>query len=182
LKIGQHGLRRAVFLDRDGVLNRAIMRNGEPCAPTTLAEFELLPGAAASLARLHGFQLIVVTNQSGVARRTLSVEDLFQMHARLRHELHVDHVYCCTHDELQGCACRKPKPGLLRTAAHRLDLSLADSFMVGDRWQDIEAGYLAWCTTVFIDFGYALPRPKADATVRSLSEAVDWILSQTGDK
>jgi D-glycero-D-manno-heptose 1,7-bisphosphate phosphatase len=171
-------LRRAVFLDRDGVLNRAIMRNGEPCAPRTLDEFEILPGVAGELGRLHEFALIVVTNQSGVAYGRLKTSTLDAMHAQLFNGLPIDDIYTCRHIDEDYCVCRKPKPGMLLKAAYWHKLALFNSFIIGDRWQDVEAGYLAGCRTVFLDRDYTNAiKPTADATVRSLGEAVDWILT-----
>lgn len=176
------GLRRAVFLDRDGVINRPIVRDGKPFAPTTEADLHLLPGVAEALGRLRaaGFRLVVVTNQPEVARGTLAREVLDGMHARLGSELPIDDFRVCPHDEADGCECRKPKPGLLQAAARESGLSLEESFMVGDRWRDVDAGRRAGCTTIFIDWGYDEQAPDSpDAVVRSLHEAADWILSRT---
>jgi D-glycero-D-manno-heptose 1,7-bisphosphate phosphatase len=175
-------LQRAVFLDRDGVINAATIRNGKPYPPATLAELEILPGVPGALARLRdaGFRLIVVTNQPDVARGTQSRAVVDAMHARLAALLPLDEFRVCPHDDGDGCACRKPKSGLLEAAARDGGVSLAGSFMVGDRWRDVEAGRNAGCTTVFIDCDYREQRPDgADATVGSLPEAVDWILSRS---
>lgn len=175
------GVRRAVFLDRDGVINRAIVRDGRPFAPVTLDELELLPDVRDPLDRLRGagFRLVVVTNQPEVARGTLSREALSRMHDRLAAELPLDDFRICPHDEADGCDCRKPKAGLLEAAARDADLSLSLSYMVGDRWRDVEAGRRAGCTTIFVDRGYDEPRPDSpDAIVGSLREAADWILSR----
>src|SRR5262245_14689292 len=98
-------VRRAVFLDRDGVLNRAVIRDGKPFAPRTVEELELLPGVPEALARLHeaGFRLVVVTNQPDIARGTLTVAALGQMHARLFATLPIDDVRVCPHDDRDGC-------------------------------------------------------------------------------
>jgi D-glycero-D-manno-heptose 1,7-bisphosphate phosphatase len=171
--------RRAVFLDRDGVINRAIVRDGKPYPPERIEDLEILPGVREALARLRdaGFRLVVVTNQPDVARGTQRREVIDAMHASLAAALPLDEFRVCDHDDRDGCACRKPKPGLLEDAARDAGVSLHDSFMVGDRWRDIEAGKLAGCTTVFIDRQYAERRPDGpDATVASLPEAADWIL------
>ena len=176
------GLRRAVFLDRDGVINAPIVREGRPFAPTAAAEVHVLPGVADALARLReaGFHLVVVTNQPEVARGTLSREVLDGMHARLASLLPLDDFRVCPHVDEDACECRKPKPGLLEAAAREDGLSLADSFMVGDRWRDVEAGRRAGCATVFIDWAYDEKRPDSpDAIVQSLHEAAGWILSRT---
>jgi D-glycero-D-manno-heptose 1,7-bisphosphate phosphatase len=173
--------RRAVFLDRDGVINRAVVRDGKPFPPATETDLEVLPGVAEALARLRtaGFRLVVVTNQPDVARGTQRRDVIDRMHARLAALLPIDEFQVCDHDDGDGCACRKPAPGLLQAAARTGGLSLRDSYMVGDRWRDVEAGRRAGCTTVFIDRGYDEPRPdRPDAVVHSLPEAADWILSQ----
>jgi D-glycero-D-manno-heptose 1,7-bisphosphate phosphatase len=174
-------VRRAVFLDRDGVINRALVRDGKPFPPATAAELEVLPGVAGALARLRaaGFRLVVVTNQPDVARGTQRREVIDGMHRRLAAELPIDEFRVCDHDDRDECACRKPKAGMLEAAARDAEISLADSFMVGDRWRDVEAGRRAGCATVFIDWGYDERRPEdPDAVVGSLTEAADWILSR----
>ena len=175
------GCRRAVFLDRDGVVNRPVVRDGKPYPPTRVEEVELLPGVSEALVRLHraGFRLIVVTNQPDVARGTQQRGVIDAMHARLASALPIDEFRVCDHDDSDECACRKPKAGMLEAAARESGLSLPASFMVGDRWRDVEAGRRAGCTTIFVDWGYRERRPeRPDATVRSLPEATDWILSR----
>jgi len=174
-------VRRAVFLDRDGVINRAIVREGRPYPPATAAELEILPGVEDALVRLRaaGFRLVVVTNQPDVARGTQRREEIDAMHVRLADALPIDEFRVCDHDDPDGCDCRKPKPGLIEGAAREGAISLADSYMVGDRWRDIEAGQRAGCATIFIDRGYHERRPEnADAVVGSLPEAADWILTR----
>ncbi len=171
-------MRRAVFLDRDGVLNRAPVRAGRPQSVTRLEEVEVLPGVPEALARLRegGFALIVATNQPDVARGRLSRDAVEAIHHLLRRQLPIDDIRVCYHDDAEGCACRKPKPGMLLAAAQDFGIDLARSFMVGDRWRDIEAGRRAGCRTVFIDYRYAEPRPEAfDFATDSLLSAGDWI-------
>ena len=174
-------VRRAVFLDRDGVINRAVVRDGRPYPPASDAELEVLPGVPEALARLRdaGFRLVVVTNQPDVARGTQRRDVIDRMHERLRAELPIDEFRVCDHDDADRCACRKPNPGMLEAAARDAGLSLSESFMVGDRWRDIEAGRRAGCAVIFIDRGYHERRPDdPDAIVGSLPEAVDWILNR----
>lgn len=174
-------MRRAVFLDRDGVLTRSEVRDGKPYAPRRLDAFELLPGVAESLAELQreGWLLIVVTNQPDVATGKLEPAVLEAMHARLREWLPLDDIRTCAHVDADACHCRKPLPGMLADAAHDFGIDLAASFMVGDRWRDIGAGKSAGCRTVFIDHGYAEAlRDAPDLTVRSLPEAARLILQQ----
>ncbi|HKE97251.1 MAG TPA: HAD-IIIA family hydrolase, partial [Povalibacter sp.] len=177
----RHAARRsAVFLDRDGVLNRAVVRDGRPYSPGSLAEFHILPGVREALQALkaRGYPLIVVTNQPDVARGDASRTLADAIHAQLRAQLPVDAVFACFHDDNANCACRKPKPGLLLEAAQAYDIDLRASFLVGDRWRDIEAGQSVGCTTFFIDAGYAETRPtRYDHKVASLAEARDIILA-----
>jgi len=172
---------RAVFLDRDGVINRAVIRDRRPHSPAGPGDLELFPDVGESLVRLRdaGYRLVVVTNQPNVARGIQSREVIDAMHQVLMRALPLDEIRVCPHDDADGCACRKPAPGLLLSAARETGLDLAGSFMIGDRWRDVEAGRQAGCRTVFIDWGYDEPRPRRpDFTASSLTEAVDWILSQ----
>jgi D-glycero-D-manno-heptose 1,7-bisphosphate phosphatase len=168
----------AVFLDRDGVINRAIVRDGRPYAPTRVEDLEVLPGVHEALARLKaaGFALIVITNQPEVARGSLTVQTLQTMIDHLSARLPLDEFRVCCHDDADGCECRKPKAGLL-TRSPLYDLSR--SVVVGDRWRDIEAGRRAGCrAAVLIDYGYDEGHTtEPDVRLRSLSEAADWILS-----
>jgi len=170
--------RRAVFLDRDGVLNRAIVRTGRPYPPRSMDEVQILPGVEEACRRLHaaGFLLIMVTNQPDVASGTQTRVAVDAMNAALRARLALDDVRVCPHDDADDCPCRKPRPGLLCAAAREWHVDLAASVMVGDRWRDIEAGRAAGCRTVFIDYGYAERRPGGeDVVVASLIDAVPWI-------
>ena len=174
-------MRRAVFLDRDGVLNKAYVRNGKPYSPNTIEEMIIVPDAAEALDRLrrHGFRLIVATNQPDIARGRVPRERVDAMNAHLRNELPLDAVEMCIHDDADECDCRKPKPGLLLHAARRDGISLAESFMVGDRYRYIEAGHGAGCRTILVGDGYGEAfKVRPDAIVSTLTEAADWILQQ----
>jgi D-glycero-D-manno-heptose 1,7-bisphosphate phosphatase len=175
-------LTRAVFLDRDGVLNAAIVRDGKPYPPHSLDQLVITPEASGSLARLRaaGFLLIVVTNQPDLARGTQTPEALEQIHNALRSAMPLDAIYVCDHDAVDGCECRKPKPGMIHAAARDFEIDLTSSFLIGDRWRDIDAGAQAGCRTVLLDFGYRERGPDAtpDAVVASLAGAVDWILTK----
>ncbi len=171
--------RPAVFLDRDGVVNRAVLREGRPYPPADASSLELLPGVRAACTALKdaGFLLLVVTNQPDVARGTQGLETVEAIHGTLRSLLPLDDIYVCPHDDADACDCRKPAPGLLVRAAAAWDVDLATSYMVGDRWRDVEAGQRAGCRTVFVDRGYAERRPDAaDHTAEGLEEAAQWIL------
>jgi D-glycero-D-manno-heptose 1,7-bisphosphate phosphatase len=170
---------RAVFLDRDGVLNNAPVRDGKPGQPQGVADLVILPGVeeACESLRAAGFMLVVVTNQPEIMRGTITRESVDAVNRRLEELLPLDEIVVCAHDDADGCECRKPKPGMLLDAARRHGLELRKSFLVGDRWRDIGAGQAAGCRTVFIDRGYDERRPESpDATVRDLTEAAAWIL------
>jgi D-glycero-D-manno-heptose 1,7-bisphosphate phosphatase len=171
--------RRAVFLDRDGVLVVPEFRSGRSFAPVRLDSYQFYPEAASALARLKAadYLLVVVTNQPDVGKGLISVETIDEMHARLRRAMPVDAILACFHDQAEKCNCRKPKPGMLFEAAEELRIDLAESYMVGDRASDVEAGAAAGCRTVFIDLDYIEKKPAAPTyTARSITEAVDFIL------
>ena len=173
--------RRAVFLDRDGVLNAVVVRDGRPYPPQSEEDLLLLPGVseACQVLRDAGYLLIMVTNQPDIARGTVSADIVTSINDRLQRELSLDGVSVCPHDG-DGCDCRKPKPGLLLEAANRLGIDLGASYMVGDRWRDTEAAQNAGCFAVFIDYGYREERPKPPYhRVTSLREAASWIIGQT---
>lgn len=169
-------MKPAVFLDRDGVLNRAIVRDGKPHPPASLAELEIAPGAAEALARLRsaGYRLVVVTNQPDVAAGRQRREVVEAINDALAAALPIDEVRVCYHDDGHRCACRKPEPGLLTEAPLH---DLAASVIVGDRWRDIEAGKRARLrATVLIEGGYDERYVRPDHATDSIVKAVDWIL------
>lgn len=175
----------AVFLDRDGVVNKAEVRSGVPHPPQSLQDFELLSGAVGAVDRLRdaGFAVVIVTNQPDVARGDQRREIVESMHEVVREALQPDGIMVCYHDDSDRCQCRKPAPGMLMAAAEELGLDLALSFMIGDRWRDIAAGRRAGCQTVFVDRGYKERQPEdPDAIVADVSEAVAWILSEADQK
>jgi len=171
--------RPAVFLDRDGVINHAVIRAGRPHPPQSATEVEILPGVSEALRQLKeaGFALVVVTNQPDVARGHQRREEVEAIHARLAAALPIDEFRVCYHDDRDDCACRKPRPGLL---LQEPKYDLTRSVMVGDRWRDVEAGQRAGvAATVLVDYQYdeagtAVP----DLRIGSLAEAVPWILKR----
>jgi D-glycero-D-manno-heptose 1,7-bisphosphate phosphatase len=175
------GARRpAVFLDRDGVLNEARVVDGVPRPPATLSDLRVIPSAADACRDLRaaGYVLVVVTNQPDVARGTETMAGVEAYNDAIAAEITIDEFVICPHDDADGCACRKPLPGMLLDAAGRLGLDLGHSFMVGDRWRDIEAGRRAGCTTVFVDRGYTERNPEGpDVVVDELVEAVPQMLA-----
>ena len=172
-------LRQAVFLDRDGVINRAVVKDGKPFPPASLDAFEFLPGveSAALALRRAGFLIVVVTNQPDVATGLQAREVVESMHKKLFDAAICDDIKVCYHTDDDACDCRKPKPGMLLEAAKELQIDLRRSYMVGDRWRDVAAGKAAGCQTFLIDCQYreqSAERP--DAVVASLEEAANLIL------
>ena len=173
---------RAVFLDRDGVVTEAAIRDGRPYPPSAVQPLKIDPDAATALARLKeaGFLLVVVTNQPDVARGNHTRAMVEAQNAAIGARLPIDDFFVCWHDDPDGCSCRKPKPGLLLDAAARYPIVLPASFLIGDRWRDIDAGAAAGCRTILIDRHYR-ERPPAhepDFRANSLVAAADWILKQ----
>ncbi len=172
--------RPAVFLDRDGVINRGFLREGKTYAPRRLEDFRLLPGARAAVRALSdaGYLIVVVTNQPDIGNGLVDPGVVAAMHNRLRRALPLVAIEMCPHKQTDGCSCRKPKPGMLRRAAKRYYIDLSASFMVGDRWSDVVAGHKAGCYTIFVDRGYDACRElQPDIVVRSLPEATRHILT-----
>jgi D-glycero-D-manno-heptose 1,7-bisphosphate phosphatase len=172
-------MRRAVFLDRDGVLNKPIVRDGKPYPPRSLEEVSIPPGTKEALERLRaaGFLNVVVTNQPdvGAGKQPRQVVDAINEH--LRATLPIDGIKVCYHIEADDCSCRKPKPGMLVEAARELGIDLGRSSLVGDRWRDVAAAQEAGCRAYFIDYAYSEKRPSPPyITVGSLSEAAGLIL------
>ncbi len=172
--------RRAVFLDRDGVLNCSVVRNGKPYPPANLAELKVAPGVEQGCRALReaGYLLIGITNQPDVPRGITEKKVVEEINGYLSALLSMDSIRVCYHDNADQCECRKPKPGLILQAAREKDIDLEASFMVGDRWKDVEAGRRAGCRTVLIDNQYAEPNATQPTyTVSSFPEAVAAILS-----
>jgi D-glycero-D-manno-heptose 1,7-bisphosphate phosphatase len=173
---------RIVFLDRDGVINRAVERDGKPYPPRTIADFEILPEVPAACAKLKaaGFLLVVATNQPDVGRGTLEQTTVEKIHAHMVKQLPIDRVEVCYHPGkgLSDCDCRKPRPGMLLRAARELNADLTQCWMVGDRWRDVDCGHAAGCKTIFIDYGYwEKLKQKPDFSVKNLLEAAEIIVS-----
>ena len=172
---------RAVFLDRDGVLNGAPSRGGLPLSPSTLEEFEILPESAEAVLALKeaGFKTLVVTNQPVGARGLRTWELVEDMRRVLKQNIAMDQIRMCFHTDEDRCDCRKPKPGMLVEAAREWRVALSQSFMVGDRWRDVDAGKAAGCSTILIDRGYDEPlRKRPDYVVSSLTEALKIIVNR----
>jgi D-glycero-D-manno-heptose 1,7-bisphosphate phosphatase len=171
-----------VFLDRDGVINVAIVRNGKPFPPQTLEELSIFPEVPDALFALRNarFRLVVVTNQPDVARGTQKRSVVEAINGELISRLPLEAVQVCYHDDADGCGCRKPKPGLLLEYAANSGLALDESYIVGDRWRDIEAGRAAGCKTILIDRGYSERGACCpDHLATDLRDAAEWILRRS---
>jgi D-glycero-D-manno-heptose 1,7-bisphosphate phosphatase len=170
---------RAVFLDRDGVLNALVMREGVAVSPRVMEDFAVVEDASASVSRLKdaGFRVFVITNQPDIARGRMSSAVLDQMLNALRAEVPLDDIAVCTHDDADDCGCRKPRPGMLHTLAERWQVDLERSVVVGDSWRDMHAGRAANCRTVMLGEDR---NEAADYCAASLGDAVDLILTRLG--
>lgn len=173
--------KRAIFFDRDGVLNQAIVKNGKPYPPASLQELKIYAESAPAIQSLKkaGYLLIGATNQPDVARGTTPISLVEAINNEIINVLGIDEIRVCSHDDRDACACRKPEPGLLLDAANDYNIDLKNSFMVGDRWKDIEAGQRAGCKTIWINQNYAekSPEKSPDFEAKNLSEALHWILN-----
>ena len=169
-------MRAAAFLDRDGVINASSIRNGIPHPPESVLEVQILSGVleAINLLIANNYLPVVISNQPDVARKRIELSSVHSINAFIAQETGISNFYVCPHDDIDCCKCRKPKPGLIEIAAKDLDIDLSKSFLVGDRWRDIEAGQALGLTTFFIDYSYSEMRPKLPFTrVTSLFEAVE---------
>ena len=169
---------KAVFLDRDGVLNNIIIKNGLPFSPENYENLKILPGVKESvikLKQLH-FYCLVITNQPDVSRGKIKKKAVIKMNEYLKKELSLDDIFVCYHDDQDKCECRKPNPGLIFEAAKKWNVKLNKSYMIGDRWKDIDAGNRSGCKTIFIDNNYEEKiKTKPDFTSKNLLKAVTII-------
>lgn len=175
---------RAVFLDRDGVINSTFVADGIPRPPQDVSEVSILPMVKEAVALLanSGFLIVVVTNQPDISRKLLSEDQVININSYIGNILGIHEFRVCPHDDSDECTCRKPKPGLLIQAANDLDIDLKSSFMVGDRWRDVSAGQAAGCEVFFIDYGYGEEKPVLPYTqVSSLFVAARIILEEHDD-
>lgn len=172
---------RAIFLDRDGVINQVVLRDGAPGSPREIAEFEFESGIDEELQRLRsaGFKLFVVTNQPDAARGLLSADNLRMMTERVIANCRVDGIKICPHDDRDRCECRKPKPGMLIELAREYDIALSSSYLIGDSSRDTMAARAAGCTAIMLDRPYNQGAP-ADRRAANLGQAVDLILDEGG--
>jgi D-glycero-D-manno-heptose 1,7-bisphosphate phosphatase len=177
-------MKRAVFLDRDGVLNRSLLIQGVPKPPNSIEDVEILPGVhqAIQILKKSHFVPVVVTNQPDVARGISTQQNVEAINSYIGAATDIEYFYTCFHDDFDLCECRKPSPGLIYQASLELGLSIRESFMVGDRWRDVAAGQTAGCQSFFIDYSYSETQPKMPyRKVSSLLEAVHLILEKPYD-
>ena len=172
-------LKRAVFLDRDGVINRVILREGKPYSPRRLSEFKLTDGIKGVLDHLKeaGFLLIVVTNQPDISRGLITRRKLDAIHDLIRNDLPVDDIVVCSHDDIDECDCRKPKPGMIVDSARKWGIDIGSSFIIGDTWKDMEAGHKAGCATILLDAPYNRD-VKSNHRIEDISEALKIIFRE----
>ena len=186
--MGKHDVaRRAVFLDRDGVLNRALVRNGRPYSPARVEDFQLHDDVISGCARLKAanFLLVVITNQPDVGRGTQSREAVEAMNLKMQSALPLlDRIEICYHaGERYGqpCGCRKPRPGMILRAAAELNIDPKRSYVIGDRWRDVDCARAAGCRAIFIERGYKESlREAPDFTVANFNDAVSAVLRDAG--
>jgi D-glycero-D-manno-heptose 1,7-bisphosphate phosphatase len=167
-------LKKAIFLDRDGVINKVLLNNGKPFSPRWFNEFELLPEIenALNFFKEAKFMNIVITNQPDIARGLMKWEELEKMHVFMKEKLLIDDIMVCPHRDKDNCLCRKPKPGALLEAAKKWDIDLKESFFVGDTWKDAMAGEQAGCKTILIDRPYN-QGVACDYRVKNLNKVVE---------
>jgi D-glycero-D-manno-heptose 1,7-bisphosphate phosphatase len=172
-------LNRAVFFDRDGVLNRAVIKNNMPFPPYRLEDLQIDEYAQDAVKRIRErkFLLICITNQPDFSRGLNTLENINKINDKVKTILKLEDLFCCFHDNKDNCSCRKPKPGMFFEASKKWNIDLKQSFMIGDRKSDILAGAAAGVKSIFIDNNYAEPKPEnCDFVCYSLKSAVDYIL------
>ena len=171
-------LKKAVFLDRDGVLNKPNIINGKPYAPKKVKDFIIYSEAYEVLNNLKNnlYKIIVVTNQKDVGKGITSMKVLNTMHNKLKYFLPIDDIKVCIC--VDECDCYKPNPGMILEAQKEWKIDIEKSYIIGDSWRDIGAGIKAGCKTILIDRKYNMPMPyKPDYIVNSLKEAESKILN-----
>jgi D-glycero-D-manno-heptose 1,7-bisphosphate phosphatase len=169
---------KAIFLDRDGVLNKAIVRNRKPYPPSTIDELEILEGVykGIELLKHSGYKLIVITNQPDVARGLTTIENVNEINNSIIQLLNVDEIICCFHDDSENCKCRKPKPGMILEAVKKWDIDLSVSYLIGDRWRDIQTAKNIGLNSILIKYDYNEKKINANFECNNLEEAANFIL------
>lgn len=169
-------MNKAVFLDRDGIINRAIIEKGKPYPPLRISKVYSIEGIKEVIEKIHekGYLAIVVTNQPDVANHLVDKRTVDKINEYLKSIVKFDDVFTCYHNEKDNCDCRKPKVGLFIKAKGLYQIDFSKSFVVGDRWKDIEAGKNIGCKTIFVDYGYNEKRPKNPSyVIKNVTEISD---------
>ena len=164
---------KAIFLDRDGIVNRAIIVRKKPYPPLKLTDTYPVEGIKELIKFWHelGYLVLVVTNQPDIASNLVTLKEVERINKYLQSLVGFDDAFICPHSNKDSCDCRKPKIGLFKQAEKKYNISLSDSFMIGDRWKDIEAGHNAGCTTIFVDYDYSEKKPENfDYIVKNVKE------------
>ena len=180
-------MHKAIFLDRDGTVSEEVGYMYDA------GLYKLFPWTGDAIRRINesGFKAVLITNQSGVGRGYFPESTVHQVHDILKTELaryaaHLDAIYYCPHEPAADCECRKPKPGMLRQASRELDLDLANSYMIGDKYIDIETGHAAGAKTILLRTGYGTEQiaehyasspVQPDLIADDLLQAVEAILA-----
>jgi D-glycero-D-manno-heptose 1,7-bisphosphate phosphatase len=170
---------KAVFFDRDGVINKSVIIDGKPYPPEDLSSVELFSGVEDAIIKLknNGYKVFVVTNQPDISRGKIDFNTVKEINAYIDSKIKFDKIYCCIHDDKDNCHCRKPKPGMLLDAKLEWNIDLAKSFLIGDRWKDIEAGIAAGTRTILIESNYNEKKTKADFSFQNTVDAIEFILN-----
>tara|TARA_B100001250_G_C19474946_1_gene646163 strand:+ start:174 stop:692 length:519 start_codon:yes stop_codon:yes gene_type:complete len=171
-------MKKAIFLDRDGVLNNVNINNGKPFSPSSFKDFKLLPNVKSTIKKfkLLNYLCIVITNQPDISRGKISKNEVIKMNNFLKKQIEIDDLFVCYHDDDDKCECRKPKPGLLFFAKKKWGIDFEKSYLIGDREKDIFAGNLAGCKTIFIDNDYGEKKPSSqNFTITSLEQSLKII-------
>ena len=174
--------RKAVFIDRDGVINKLVVIYGEKTSPKSLDQFEIFPYVAQATRRLRkDYLVIVITNQPDVARGKMSEQELKKMNRKLFKLVEIDDLYICTHDDADNCQCRKPRPGMILEAASKWNINLEKSIIIGDSWRDMLAGKRAGIRTCYINhWSNSDGVIEYDFEAKDLSDAVKKIYEIQG--
>lgn len=171
-------MRRAIFFDRDGVINNAVLRKGRPYSPIDWSEFSWVSGIQYVSQKLKeaGFLLFCITNQPDVGRRLQDHSMIEAFHQYILENLPLEKIYAC-YDCNDENPLRKPKPGMILELCKQYELDLEDCWVVGDRWKDVDAGNAAGCRTIFLDYGYdeAL-KSTPDYIISDLHELISLII------
>jgi len=168
---------KALFLDRDGIINEVVFREKKHVSPRTFKEFKLKKGIQKFLQKVKksGFLTIIVTNQPDIARGLMKPDELKKMHNFIEKELPIDEIFCCPHNDSDNCSCRKPKPGMLIESAKKWQIDLKNSFIVGDSRKDMDAGKNAGCKTILWQTNYN-QKTQSDFKIKTFSEILKIII------